>query len=140
MSRTTSQAVKSVLLGDYDGESSLVSFIDTASVVVTRVNTCAVAKGVTLSTAELELIERWLAAHFYACSDQPYSVAETDKARGRFQGQTGMFLTGTKYGQTAMRLDPSGCLEAIGNRTRAKATVNWLGFPPSEQTDYVDRD
>lgn len=74
MARTTKKAVQDLLLpgGDYDGKSDLTPFIDTASSIVTRVNTCAIAKGNTLTVAELELIERWLAAHCYQQSDKGY--------------------------------------------------------------------
>jgi hypothetical protein len=141
MARTDAAAVKRVLMKDYDtrNEYSLQTFIDTASAIVDRVNTCATSKGYTLSTSELELIERWLAAHCYSMSDQPYFEKQTDKAYARYQGKTGMKLYASKYGQMAMTLDPSGCLESIGAEQRRVASCNWLGSLESEQTDYVDR-
>ena len=57
---------------------------------------------------------------------------------------TGKSLDSTHYGQTAKLLDTSGCLAEISKEaeTGGKTTVgiDWLGKPPSEQTDYVDRD
>ena len=132
--------------GDYDANPevgsapSLTPFIDTANVVVTRVAACALRKGITLSAAELELIERWLAALYYCQSDKPYASRSTAGASGSFHGQTGMYLTSTLYGQTALNIDSSGCLDAIANGPRKTATASWLGKAPSEQTDYMDRD
>lgn len=140
MARTTDELVKGVLLLDYDSRRtpSLTPFINAANLVVTRVATCATAKDVTLSSDELEMIERWLAAHMYVQSDQTFASKSTSGASASHHGQTGMGLENSKYGQTAMMLDPSGCLAAIDKRQSAGA--HWLGKPPSEQTAYVDRD
>jgi hypothetical protein len=51
-----------------------------------------------------------------------------------------MYLEATLYGQTATRLDKSGCLAALATGERKVAGGVWLGRRPSEQTDYVDRD
>lgn len=142
MPRTTEDAVEELLSagGDYDtlNNPSLIPFIQTANVIVTRVVTCATEKGITLSTEERELIERWLSAHFYVMSDQTYAAKGTEGASATFHGQTGMNLDASKYGQTAKMVDYSGCLNAIGNAQRA--SLSWLGKRPSEQTDYSDRD
>lgn len=141
MARTDADQVKGVLLLDYDTRNSpsLTPFIRGASLIVDRVATCAIAKGKTLTAEELVEIETWLAAHAYAMSDQPYSEKKTEKAMGKFQGQTKMYLEATKYGQMAISLDPSGCLAAIASGRR-RARVEWLGKVPSEQIDYVQRD
>ncbi len=143
MPRTNSVLVEELLStggagSDYDGETDLNQFIDTATVIVTRVATCATAKGKPLSSTELELIERWLAAHAYAMIDQPYTQKLTEKSMAKFQGQTKMRLEGTKYGQMALDLDYSGCLENL--MKRQSIGILWLGRRKSEQTDYVDRD
>ena len=141
MARTTAAAVQALMLPgkEYDTANapSLTGFIDTATAIVDRVDACATAKDITLTSAELELIERWLAAHFYAQSDKPYASKNTQGAGASFHGQTGMHLESTLYGQTALTVDYSGCLAAIGKRLRAR--LLWGGLPPSEQTDYVDR-
>ena len=145
MARTNSTNVQGVLRlgsqgGDYDDANSpsLTPFIDTATAIVDRVNTCATDREVTLTTAELELIERWLAAHCYVQTDQSYASKSTAGASASFHGQTGMGLENSKYGQMALSLDPSGCLKAISQSRKVRAV--WLGKIPSEQTDYVDRD
>lgn len=139
MARTNQNAVIAVLQADYDSANapSLTPYIQTANVIVSRVNAYAVRKEITISSEELELIERWLAAHYYQQSDRGYSSRSTADASGAFQGQTGMRLESTMYGQTALTLDPSGCLADLGKR-QPKAI--WLGKTPSEQIDYVDRD
>lgn len=143
MARTTADLVKALMApgGDYDLVSSpdLSPFIDTASAIVDDVAECAINKDKALTTARLELIERWLAAHFYQQSDQGYIERATLRASGKFQGQTGMYLESTKYGQTARNLDSSGCLDAIATGTRKTAGGFWAGKPKNEQVDYEDR-
>ena len=140
MARTTPAAVKLVLAGgkDYDtlNNPDLTPYIDAASSMVDDLDECADDRDFNLSATKLEIIERWLAAHAYAMSDQPYTNRSTLGAAGTFQGQTAMNLDATKYGQMAKSLDPSGCLAGAGN----VATILWGGLRPSEQRDYVDRD
>lgn len=146
MARTTSSDVIGILLEDYDSENlpSLTPFIESASVIVDRVATCATARNKTLTTTELELIERWLAAHMYAMSDQPYTSRKTENAEGGFQGKTSMYLEATKYGQNAVNIDYSGCLATMGTPNavvnKSVASAFWMGKAPSSQIDYVDRD
>jgi hypothetical protein len=140
MARTSSAAVQAILAGEYDGSTSLDGYIETASAVVDDVVVCAARKALTHTAARLELIERWLAAHYYQQADPGYQAKATASASATFVGETGMYLEGTRFGQTAARLDSSGCLAAIGGQTRRTAGAIWLGRPPSEQTDYHDRD
>lgn len=135
--RTNPGAVQGILGRDYDAVNapSLLGYIASASIVIDRVYSCSVAKGKTLTTVELEMLERWLAAHFYTKSDPTYSSRST-------QGRSGSFIRGREepepYKDAAIGLDYSGCLGAILNRKVASGA--WLGKPPSEQTDYEDRD
>lgn len=122
MARTNSGAVAGILTADYDGTTNLIPFIQSANVIVNRVATLAASRNMTLTAQELELIERWLAAHFYTQSDQVLQQKQTDGAGGTFQGKTAdSGICGSKYGQTAIRLDWSGSLEAIDKRKIAKA-------------------
>lgn len=106
--RTTSANVQAILGKNYDGTTSLTPYIDAATVVVDRVKTCSDKEAEPLSGAELELVERWLSAHFYQQMDQGYAAKSTDGASARYQGETGMYLAGTKYGQQAMFIDFTG--------------------------------
>ena len=142
MPRTTVGKVQNILAAgeDYNGETSLQPYVDAATLLVTRVAACAVERGRDLTSDELEMIERWLAAHCYVQSDQTYASKSTSKASASFHGQTGLRLDNSKYGQMALALDTSGCLQALTAVQRQVASAFWLGKVPSEQTDYVDRD
>lgn len=138
MARTSSGEVQKILGDDYDAKRSLVPFVNSANLFISRVSTCATNKGVTLTNAELQDLEAWVAAHLYCMSDRTYASRSTLGASGAFHGQTGMAFDFTPYGQMAKSLDPSGCVAALGMARRVDAF--WLGKPRSEQTDYVDRD
>ena len=152
--RTTLQKVKIVLTRDFTAgdEQTLKAFIAQAVGLTDRAVACAIAKGQSLTTTiTLEdgstttlaaLIEAQLAAHFYKYArDRQLSQKSTAGASGSYSGQTAMYLEGTTYGQSALSLDISGCLQAIAmGQQNKKARGSWLGKRPSEQTAYADRD
>jgi len=113
-------------------------FINTANIIVSQLSAKAVEDGDSVDSTTLAAIEMWLAAHFYCCSDITYTSRSTGGASGSFMGTSGKGYEGTRYGHTAMSLDPTGFL-AISN-PRQKVGMFWGGKPPSEQIDYVDRD
>lgn len=141
MSRTTSAAVQALLGENYDGSTTLTGFIDTASAVVDRVDDLD-TDGI-LSTTNLELIERWLSAHFYAQADPLYQSRSNGGASGSFQGQTAMVFSNTNYGQQAMALDFTMALSKMSQEAieggRRKAGFTWLGKNKVSQTDYEQR-
>lgn len=124
---------------DYDlvNNPSLTPFINKANAILARVVTCATTKGITLSSDEQDIIGAWLAAHYYVCSDQTYASRSTAGASGSFHGQTGKGLESSRYGQSAMESDPSGCLKSVtmGNR----ATLFWGGTTESSRLTYDER-
>lgn len=138
--RTSPEQVQGVLLKDYDSvdSPSLVPFITAANLVVTQVKSCANKKGVSLSTDELQQIETWLAAHMYVMSDKVLIEEGSLSARGKYQGQTGMNINASFYGQTAAMIDHSGCLSAISQRK--VVGFHWLGKTSSEKIPLQDRD
>lgn len=138
MARTNAGLVEGVLRRNYDGKAPLDVFIRGATLIVDRVAACAAAKGQALTAEELKEIETWLSAHAYQLVDKGFSSKNTGGASASYQGQTGMSLDATFYGQYAKMLDASGCLDALDKNKIA--TGFWLGKPPSEQTDYRDRD
>ena len=143
MPRTSDSLVGEIIttgLDDLGNKIPLAGFIQAANVLTSRVVNCASAKGVPLTAEEARVLETLLAAHFYAHRDQLYTSKSTMDASASFQGQFGMGLKSTQYGQTALSLDPSGCLSAIDARIGVRPTLTWLGKAPSEQIDYVDRD
>jgi hypothetical protein len=136
MSRTTVTAVAGILADNWNGTTGLQPFIDAASSMVDDIVTYD-DEGV-MTTSKLELVERWLAAHFYHCADPLLQSENNNKAGGQYQGQSAMALDGSRYGQMAQKLDTSGYLEA--NDAAGIVGGFWLGKAPSDQTDYVDRD
>lgn len=146
MARTTSAAVQAILLGEYgqtiyETSPDLTPFIETASAIVDDVVECSESNDrTTLDSTRAELVERWLAAHFYQQADPGYQSKSTGGASGSFLGRTDMYIESTRYGQTAVRLDKSGCLETLAGKEKKKAGAVWLGLPPSEQTPYYQRD
>ncbi|MFA5376347.1 MAG: hypothetical protein WC455_11435 [Dehalococcoidia bacterium] len=132
--RVTQAEVRDIV--DNDGTTDMTPFITAANALTDRVDTLD-TDGI-LSDALLKEIERHLAAHFYQSLDQGYQSKSTDGASGSFQGQYGMHLERTAYGQNAMTMDFTGTLAAI-NKGKPKASMLWLGLKQSEQTDYVDR-
>jgi hypothetical protein len=144
MTRPDDANVKAILRdgGDYgplpDGtEPSLTLYIDTAGAVMDQVVICATRKRITLADNLLNLIWLWLAAHYYAVSDRPVQSKSTGGGSASFQGQTAMRFEFTGYGQQALALDVSGCLNAF--QTNARAGGVWLGKRKRDQLTYADR-
>ena len=141
MVRTNEGLVKGVLTQDYNERKlpALLPFMTAANSLVDDVIECASSKGVAVSDAKAELIETWLAAHFYKYAyDRQFSNKSTAGASGSYTGQTAMYLEGTTYGHTAIVLDRSLCLVNFSKQQVAGGF--WMGKAPSEQIDYVDRD
>jgi hypothetical protein len=135
--RTTERAVKAILGDNYDGTAGLSPFIDTATILVDRI--VAADASSEMPAAALERVEAYLAAHFYAHSDQITASRSTGRASGSFQGQTGMGFDATLYGQTAKRLDATGLLVKLDQPLRPKATCAWLGKQPADQLNADER-
>lgn len=132
MARTDATAVQTLLGRNYDSRNSpdLTPYVDMATAFVDRVITCATAKGVTLSTAEAELIERNMAAHFYTRTDPLYQSKSTLSASGSYARGKEV----ESYKANATEMDPSGCVNALLNRQRA--SMSWLGKADSEKLDW----
>lgn len=136
--RTTQDRVKAVLLRDYDGETDLQASMETATDLVDRAVAYGADVDVVPTSTQLENLERWLAAHFYAVSDRTYSNRSTEGASGTFDGQTAMGLDATLYGQTAKLIDPTGYLRTLDADPstptgRPRVRLSWLG---SEEPRY----
>src|SRR5262245_49483878 len=113
--RNTPAQVQAILGDHYDCSKPpafLTPFLRRAAAITDRVATCASTKGMQLTPEELELIECSLAAHFYTRADRITQSEGAGGASSTYQGQTGMYLESTHYGQDALNLDYSGCLTA----------------------------
>lgn len=91
-----------------------------------------------LTSALLISIEKQLAAHFYEAQDPQYDEKKTGDSMSVFQGEWGMGLSRTSWGQNAMDLDVTGLLRSI-TRGRVTVSMDWLGLAESDQTDYKGR-
>lgn len=129
MSRTTASAVQTLLGRNWDQASSVTPYIDTASAIVDQVVSCASDRGVTMTDATLELMERWLAAHFYTQMDPLYKSKTTGRASATFADQD--------YKKAAMQLDQSGCLAGI--MSGMVAEVFWGGTRYGDARSWTDR-
>ena len=119
--RTTEEAVSGII--EVDSDISLTPFIETANNLVDRV----AASDSSVSSATLELIERYLSAHFYTLRD-PRPVSErAGTVWVQHQSRVDLGLKTSHYGQMAIALDPTGTLKALSDGRRA-AGVTWLGI------------
>ena len=134
MARTTSSAVEAILLNHYDGSSNLDAFIATATALVDRI----VVKDVDgiMSAALLERVEAFLSAHFYAHADQLKQSESIGRSSVVYQGKTEVGLRSTQYGQTAVDLDFTGTLAALG---KGKVKFGWIGRTETEEQTYEER-
>jgi hypothetical protein len=131
--RTTAALVKGIIEVDEDSIPDLDPFILTANELVTE---CCGSAGYTAT--RLELIERWLAAHFVAIRD-PRLASEQAGVSARYQHKVGLILQVTTYGQQAMTLDTAGGLAALSKRAEEGKTksvgITWLGTDLDEDDD-----
>lgn len=98
-------------------DAQITAFIGTANLVVTS---NLADKG--LSDATLTDIETWLSAHLLSMRDQRVIGRSIGDVSFQYQGQTGLGLDATIYGQQVKLLDSSGTLASLGKR-RASLTV-----------------
>ena len=93
-----------------------------------------------LSDDLLTQIEVQLAAHFYAVQRDPqYQSESTSGASGSFQGQTGLSLQATHYGQTAMLFDVTGVLtkrNLEAQQGKRVSKTHWIGWQDHSEDPY----
>src|SRR6266545_3656927 len=119
--RTTSELVAGII--EVDVTISLTPFISVANALVTEV--CGEVDD--YNVERLELIERWLSAHFYTNRD-PRSVSErAGPVSATYQSAMDLNFSTSHYRQTAMLLDTAGGLAALNvsmKSTRVPTTVS----------------
>ncbi len=92
-------------------------FIEAAETIVNQLEGFPAAAP--LTTAELKLIELWLAAHYAAIAHpQPGTFSDAGRSRSLDigAGQTG--FNSTRYGRAALGFDRSGRLQSFSNATQ----------------------
>lgn len=124
MARTTEAAVRAIL--DDDTNIDVSPFIEVANDLVTELCTNS-----SYSTAKLELIERWLAAHFYAIRDMRVASEKAGSVGQSFQHKLGLNLLVTMYGQQVAMIDSAGNLAALSKRAeegkKKSVGFTWMG-------------
>lgn len=137
--RTDAAAVQESLGSNYDSRRKppLNAALRFGNVLTTRLVTLAAQDDMTLTTDELREIETNLAAHYYCLNDKLLTSKSTKGASGSFQGQYGMQLESSDYGQAALTLDWTGILREMGKTATVQAF--WGGLPESEQQTYEER-
>ncbi len=123
--RTNPTAVAGIVEVDSATWPDITPFIDAANELVTEVCTGPLYPQQVLSLGQsprcgvggysdvrLELIERWLAAHFYKIADQAVSKEEVGGGGGSvgqsYQFRLGLNFNSTMYGQQVLMLDTRG--------------------------------
>ena len=136
MPRTTLAAVAGIIETDpqvVPDEAAMLPFIEVASELVTECCTGAAGPAVEYSTTRLELIERWLAAHFYTNRDPRATSEGAGGVSSSYQSSVALGFDTSHYGQTAMRLDTNGGLAVLNQDTKKggkrRVGVAWLGTP-----------
>lgn len=132
MSRTTEELVASIL--EVDETIDLAPFIEIANELVTEVCASATNSDGTAyyTNTRLEMIERYLAAHFYAVRDPRATSESAGGISASFEGSAGMGLDFTRYGQQVKLLDTAGGLAMLDKKTKdgtikKKVGVHHLG-------------
>ena len=130
--RTTAADVATLV--EVDAAIDLDAFILTSNELVTELCTDS-----DYTDTRLELIERWLAAHFYAVRDRQAASERAGSVGQTFMYKVGLNLALTVYGQQAMILDTAGDLAALNKKTeegkRRTVGVTWLGTLTEEEED-----
>jgi len=126
MSRTTDEAVRGII--EFDEDIDADPFILAASSMVD--DHCTDSD---YSDAKLEIIERWLAAHFVAILVKQVTGERAAVVSQNFALPVSLKLDGTTYGQQAMLLDSDGNLAAHNERLKKgegkvpDIDLDWLG-------------
>jgi hypothetical protein len=121
--RATATEVKQII--DTDLEDPVVeAYITSANTLVGEV----FDDSSSVSEDSKKEIEKWLAAHFIACTrEQQMQSAKAQTAEVEYQGKTYTGLYATFYGQQAVMLDPSGKLATLGKKA---ASIYAVGGVP----------
>jgi len=126
--RTTATAVEGIL--QESPSLTLTPFIETASYLVDKCCENATQADGTdwYDATDLELIERWLSAHFYHIAATRPNREEAGSVAETMRSKVDLKLNLTHYGGQAMLLDVAGGLTNLNNKGVAIAAgVTWLG-------------
>lgn len=119
--RTTVALVR--VLGGFPSSLDLEPYLSSANVLVDDI---AALNDTCMNAKKLELVERWLSAHFAKINSPSVTSKSIAGASASFEGKStgGEGLMLTSYGQQAMALDCTGFLR---NLNKPKGSMTWLG-------------
>ena len=147
MAYTTYDAVSGIVTMKDSITTDAAPYIETANFLVTKLCEPATDEDGNLyhDSTSLELVERWLSAHFYSIHDVRPDTQKADVVMKKVQYKVELNLAQTQYGQQAMLIDISGALaswndDVTSGKTALRVSTSWGGLPVSEQTVYSDRD
>lgn len=86
-----------------------------------------------VADSELADIELFLAAHFLSLRDRRTSEISVEGNRFVWEGDSGLGLDNTQWGQNAKALDSSGRLEEMDDPDKFEADVGVAGVDPSSR-------
>lgn len=110
--RVTASEVKKNFDTDLsDGE--IDAWVNTATELVDEI----AAADSSIGSTRLEQIELALTRHFASAQDPRLESYNVGGSSGSYQGETGMHINSTVYGQQAAALDPTGTLSGMGKPT-----------------------
>lgn len=117
MARTNNSDLQDIFDTDLS-TTALDAWIEIANEIVDDI----AAADSSIDSTRLTKIEKLLAAHFAAAQDPRLAEYRVGDAQGTYQGEYGMAINGTVYGQQALMLDPTGVLGRVG-KPKAGLTV-----------------
>lgn len=104
-------------------ETETISFINSAHVLV-----CNTLDGYGISTTLITEIERYLAAHFAVLAYPSVQREQIGPMNNSFFGKLGTGLENTRYGQSAIAMDPTGILKEFSDgKRRIRMRMTSLG-------------
>ncbi len=139
MSRASESDIRAII--DIATSLEIAPMITAATALVDYVDSCDTDS--VLSNALLKQIETYIAAHLIAQRDPQAREKWNDEAKDVYQGDFGMYFDSTHWGQTALLLDVSGCLNKLNEEAKIggkkKAVLKWGGKQPINKLDFEDR-
>ena len=133
MARTTRAQVGQIIKLDPEiipDDAAMEPFITIANELVTERCTGDAGPTTAYNDERLELIERWLTAHFYTHRDPRATGEKAGSVGVTFQSKVGLGFDTSHYGQAAMRFDTNGSLAKLNNdmkKGKSVASLTWLG-------------
>lgn len=89
--------------------------------------------GYSIPTSRLTMIERYLSAHFAAITYPQSSFEAAGKVQVSYATKIALGFDLTRYGQMAVRLDPTRSLKGLDESKIRRASISWLGVTDEER-------